>query len=163
MGGVHRVVAVSGDTMTWPPEWVRVLRSRWEAGDTASEIASRLSAMSQSPVTRNAVLGKVYRMRADGDLPPVRSGNRSEGEPIPVSISPSGIRINQAIATPGNWRAVPVNTWVEVKSDDTTVCVVTSNDRTIEDARSIVMGKLLLEAIVEGDEGVMAAFGVKSL
>jgi GcrA cell cycle regulator len=45
------------DTTTWPAERVAVLKSMWADGCSASVIAEELG------VTRNAVIGKVYRLK----------------------------------------------------------------------------------------------------
>jgi hypothetical protein len=49
----------------WPDDRVKQLIQRWEAGESASRIGKALGG-----VSRNAVIGKVKRLRASGTLVP---------------------------------------------------------------------------------------------
>ncbi|WP_409562664.1 GcrA family cell cycle regulator [Hyphomicrobium sp. MC8b] len=63
--------------MTWNPQRITILQSLWAEGRSASEIAASLGG-----VTRNAVIGKIYRLR----LPPklrVRRRRRRSAFPSP--------------------------------------------------------------------------------
>jgi GcrA cell cycle regulator len=53
--------------MSWTAERVELLRSLWSEGRSASVIAARLGS-----VTRNAVIGKVHRLRLSGHGTPSR-------------------------------------------------------------------------------------------
>lgn len=46
--------------MTWTVERVDELKAGWAAGDSCSQIAGRLG------ITRNAVIGKVHRLKLEG-------------------------------------------------------------------------------------------------
>lgn len=60
----------------WTPERVAALRTLWTQGLSAAEVARRLGG-----VTRNAVIGKVWRLRLSGGRPP--------GPPRPVRVARS--------------------------------------------------------------------------
>ncbi len=54
--------------MSWNEERVEKLKTWWAEGQTASQIADKLG-----NVSRNAVIGKVYRLGLSGRGRPVRS------------------------------------------------------------------------------------------
>lgn len=57
--------------MSWTDERVALLKKLWADGMSASQIANQLGG-----VTRNAVIGKVHRLRLSGRAKPASSGPR---------------------------------------------------------------------------------------
>ena len=70
--------------MSWTDERIEALRTMWEAGRTASQIAEELGG-----VSRNAVIGKAHRLNLQARPSPVRPNEASGGEP--VAIEPDSI------------------------------------------------------------------------
>ncbi len=65
--------------MAWTEERVELLTKLWAEGLSASQVASRLGG-----VTRNAVIGKVHRLRLSARAPSSRSGvPRARRTPVP--------------------------------------------------------------------------------
>jgi GcrA cell cycle regulator len=67
--------------MGWTEERIAALKSLWEEGLSASQIAARLGG-----VTRNAVIGKVHRLGLSGRPSPLRADPaRPEAKPASVA------------------------------------------------------------------------------
>ena len=64
--------------MSWTDERIETLRTMWEAGQTASQIAEALGG-----VSRNAVIGKAHRLGLQARPSPVRAN-----EPAPTPVAP---------------------------------------------------------------------------
>ena len=62
-------VAVAPEKAIWSEERVELLKKLWEQGLSASQIATQLAL----GVTRNAVIGKVHRLRLAGRATQPRS------------------------------------------------------------------------------------------
>jgi len=69
--------------MAWTDERIEQLKSMWEKGMTASQIADELGG-----VSRNAVIGKAHRLGLQARPSPVRDG-KDEGTPAVAPIVPS--------------------------------------------------------------------------
>lgn len=83
----------------WTPEAVELARSRYRAGDPASAIARDLSERGFA-VSRNAVLGKLYRLgELGGRVSALMAAQAAAGEGSDLSIS----------AKPPSQRGRPVN------------------------------------------------------
>lgn len=67
-------------TETWTEERVTRLRELWSQGKTASEIGAALGGIS-----RNAVIGKVHRLKLSGRPSPIRHRPTIEATPMPNS------------------------------------------------------------------------------
>src|ERR1700744_322764 len=75
------------DQMMWTDEGAELLKKLWTEGLSASQIAAELGG-----ITRNAVIGKVHRLRVSG-----RAQSTSNGGPRPRKArSPSMLRIGRA-------------------------------------------------------------------
>lgn len=68
--------------MSWTDERIDTLKTMWEAGQTASQIAEALGG-----VSRNAVIGKAHRLGLQSRPSPVKP-NEPVGAPAPVSAAP---------------------------------------------------------------------------
>ena len=67
--------------MSWTDERIETLKTMWEAGQTASQIADALG----EGVSRNAVIGKAHRLELQARPSPVKSNEVvAEVEQIPV-------------------------------------------------------------------------------
>ena len=69
--------------MSWTDERIDTLKTMWEAGQTASQIAEALG----GGVSRNAVIGKAHRLGLQARPSPVKSGE-VEAAPAPVVEAP---------------------------------------------------------------------------
>lgn len=70
--------------MAWTDERIAQLKSGWEGGMTASQIAEQLG----EGVTRNAVIGKAHRLGLEARPSPVKAGeDASVASPAPVAVS----------------------------------------------------------------------------
>jgi GcrA cell cycle regulator len=67
--------------MSWTDERIDMLKSLWEQGLTASQIAEDLGG-----VSRNAVIGKAHRLGLQSRPSPVKA-NELEAKPAPVSVA----------------------------------------------------------------------------
>jgi len=67
--------------MSWTEERIETLKTMWEAGQTASQIAEALGG-----VSRNAVIGKAHRLGLQARPSPVRSA--AEPEPVAAPAPP---------------------------------------------------------------------------
>lgn len=65
--------------MSWTDERVEVLKKLWMEGLSASQIAAELS----DGVTRNAVIGKVHRLKLSARAKPASTGDRSRAASRP--------------------------------------------------------------------------------
>jgi GcrA cell cycle regulator len=68
--------------MSWTDERIETLKTMWEAGQTASQIAEALGG-----VSRNAVIGKAHRLGLQSRPSPVKP-NEPEAVPQPVAEAP---------------------------------------------------------------------------
>ncbi len=64
--------------MSWTDERILNLTAMWNEGKSASEIAARLG-----DVTRNAVIGKVHRLKLDGRPSPIKGPVRPRVKKAP--------------------------------------------------------------------------------
>ena len=69
--------------MSWTDERIEALRTMWEAGRTASQIAEELGG-----VSRNAVIGKAHRLNLQARPSPVRPNEASGAEPVAIEPDP---------------------------------------------------------------------------
>jgi len=69
--------------MAWTDERIDTLKSMWEKGMTASQIAEKLGG-----VSRNAVIGKAHRLGLQSRPSPVKP-NDSEEKPAPKAAKPA--------------------------------------------------------------------------
>ena len=66
--------------MSWTDERIETLKSMWEAGQTASQIAEALGG-----VSRNAVIGKAHRLQLQARPSPVKP-NEPEAKAVPAPV-----------------------------------------------------------------------------
>ena len=80
--------------MTWTDERVELLKKLWADGLSASQIAAELGG-----VTRNAVIGKVHRLKLSARAKPTNSAPRARTAPrTPRRVaSPGGPPPNQPV------------------------------------------------------------------
>ena len=78
--------------MSWTDERVELLKKMWSEGQSASQIAKELGA-----VTRNAVIGKVHRLGLAGRATPSRPAKRPRPVSRPRLATSSG---SSAVARP---------------------------------------------------------------
>ena len=69
--------------MSWTDDRIEQLKTMWEAGQTASQIADALGG-----VSRNAVIGKAHRLGLQARPSPVRPNEPEAKAPEPVAPSP---------------------------------------------------------------------------
>ncbi|MBW6526172.1 GcrA family cell cycle regulator, partial [Sphingomonas sp. RHCKR7] len=70
--------------MSWTDERIDTLKTMWEAGQTASQIAEALGG-----VSRNAVIGKAHRLGLQSRPSPVTTKEESRAaEPAPAAAAP---------------------------------------------------------------------------
>ena len=62
--------------MSWTDERIETLKTMWEGGQTASQIADALGG-----VSRNAVIGKAHRLGLQARPSPVKSHDSTASEP----------------------------------------------------------------------------------
>ena len=73
--------------MSWTDERIDTLRTMWEAGQTASQIAEALGG-----VSRNAVIGKAHRLGLQARPSPVRANEPAAVEtPAPAPVAPAPV------------------------------------------------------------------------
>jgi GcrA cell cycle regulator len=77
--------------MSWTDERIDQLKSLWEQGMTASQIADALGG-----VSRNAVIGKAHRLGLQSRPSPVRSSDASSDEPAAPSPAPAAATVAAA-------------------------------------------------------------------
>lgn len=69
--------------MSWTEERIETLRTMWEAGQTASQIAEALGG-----VSRNAVIGKAHRLSLESRPSPVKANEPEEKAAAPAAPAP---------------------------------------------------------------------------
>ena len=77
--------------MSWTPERIETLKTMWEAGQTASQIAEALGG-----VSRNAVIGKAHRLELQARPSPVRPNEPVAEAPEPVLAAPAPDPVEEA-------------------------------------------------------------------
>ena len=84
--------------MAWTDERIALLKSGWEGGKTASQIAEQLG----EGVTRNAVIGKAHRLGLESRPSPVKSGDDAAEVVVaaPAAAPPPAPNVMAAPATP---------------------------------------------------------------
>ncbi|WP_439532919.1 GcrA family cell cycle regulator [Polymorphobacter sp.] len=84
--------------MAWTDERIAILKSGWESGMTASQIAEKLG----EGVTRNAVIGKAHRLGLESRPSPVKAGEEpaSQAEPVVAAPAPAPGPAPAAAPTP---------------------------------------------------------------
>ena len=97
--------------MTWTDERVALLKKLWMEGHSASQIAGELS----GGVTRNAVIGKVHRLKLSARAKPANVASRPKAPRATPPRRPSSGAGSAARAAPWgarqHWRA-----WREPKA-----------------------------------------------
>ena len=88
----------------WTPERVAALRTLWREGLSAAEVARRLGG-----VTRNAVIGKVWRLGLSGGRPPKppRPRRGAAGPPRRRPPARTGRRLPAGAPCPPPWDPGP--------------------------------------------------------
>jgi GcrA cell cycle regulator len=97
--------------MSWTDERIETLKTMWEAGQTASQIAEALGG-----VSRNAVIGKAHRLELQARPSPVRPNDpegktvvvaeavaapvEPEVEPVAVAVTPAPVAQPEPVAPP---------------------------------------------------------------
>lgn len=93
----------------WTDERTELAKRMWAGGSSASEIAAEIG----QGITRNAVVGKMHRMKLRGGRPPgvtpkaPRKRNRAAKRLLLPSIAPDEIPNLRPIAEV--WRGIPFN------------------------------------------------------
>ncbi|MBP0615850.1 GcrA family cell cycle regulator [Jiella mangrovi] len=83
--------------MGWTDERVEMLRQLWSEGHSASQIAEKLGG-----VSRNAVIGKVHRLKLESRMKPA-----VEAKPVPVAVAEQVVAAApRVVATPVAAQAV---------------------------------------------------------
>src|SRR5689334_24678284 len=86
MDSDYRTPQQERDPMNWTDERVELLRKLWSEGLSASQIAAQLGG-----VSRNAVIGKVHRLKLSGrgraTASPARQKKTVQGSSIQKSVS----------------------------------------------------------------------------
>jgi len=92
--------------MGWTEERVELLKKLWMEGLSASQIAAVLG----DGVTRNAVIGKVHRLKLSGRAKPVSSAPRVRSAPRPSRrvASPSGRSFGGMSSRPRSMGSAPM-------------------------------------------------------
>lgn len=80
--------------MSWTDERIDTLKTMWEAGQTASQIAEALGG-----VSRNAVIGKAHRLGLQSRPSPVKP-NEPAAAAAPVAIEPEPAPVEAALPPP---------------------------------------------------------------
>lgn len=70
--------------MSWTDERIEALKTMWEAGQTASQIAEALG----EGVSRNAVIGKAHRLGLQARPSPVKPNEPATAEPVVETLPP---------------------------------------------------------------------------
>ena len=106
--------------MSWTEERIETLRTMWEAGQTASQIAEALGG-----VSRNAVIGKAHRLGLQARPSPVKPNepDAKAAAPAPVAAPVTPPTPPAAAAAPTPARA-PVAAPAEAVEDDEAVAAV---------------------------------------
>ena len=85
--------------MSWSEERIDTLKTMWEAGQTASQIAEALGG-----VSRNAVIGKAHRLGLQPRPSPVKP-NEPDAAPAPARAAPAPAPVAEAAPAPAAPRA----------------------------------------------------------
>ncbi len=89
--------------MSWTDDRIEQLKSMWEAGQTASQIAEALGG-----VSRNAVIGKAHRLGLQARPSPVKPNEPEAKAPEPVVAPPPPPPVRE-VAAPEPRPIVPAN------------------------------------------------------
>ena len=84
--------------MSWTDERIETLKTMWEGGQTASQIAEALGG-----VSRNAVIGKAHRLGLQSRPSPVKPNEPAEVkkvDPAPIAPAPTPPPVAQEAAAP---------------------------------------------------------------
>ena len=100
-----------GRKSIWTDELVEQLLRLWEQGLSAKEIALKLG----HGLTRNAVIGKIHRLRADGKAPLRRQGTQPQAE-ASRKPAPRSRQGGTADATPATAGALALKPEAEEKA-----------------------------------------------
>lgn len=74
--------------MSWTDERIEQLKTMWEAGQTASQIAEALTG-----VSRNAVIGKAHRLGLQSRPSPVKPNEPTPPPPAPMPVDPEPVAV----------------------------------------------------------------------
>lgn len=96
--------------MSWTDERIEKLKSMWEKGMTASQIADELGG-----VSRNAVIGKAHRLDLQSRPSPVKGNDADGAKPEPRKAAASKARVTAPapaprVAAPAPRAAAPAHT-----------------------------------------------------
>jgi GcrA cell cycle regulator len=83
----------------WTPDKIRQLKSHWELGESATEIARRFGPQA----TKNMVIGKATRMK----LPKRESPIKRTAKPTPPAAPLADLQPSQCRFALGDWKAKP--------------------------------------------------------
>lgn len=81
--------------MSWTEERIEKLKSMWQKGMTASEIAAELGG-----VSRNAVIGKAHRLDLQARPSPVKGGDGENATPVRKAAAPAAPKVKPAAPAP---------------------------------------------------------------
>ncbi len=96
--------------MSWTDERIDTLKTMWEGGQTASQIAEALGG-----VSRNAVIGKAHRLGLQSRPSPVKANDPDAAKPAPVTApAPAPV----VVAAPPKVEPVPAPEVEEEEDDD---------------------------------------------
>ena len=88
--------------MSWTDERIDTLKTMWEAGQTASQIAEALGG-----VSRNAVIGKAHRLGLQSRPSPVKPNEPASAAPAPAEAEPVPAPVVAAEPAPAPVVAAP--------------------------------------------------------
>lgn len=129
--------------MNWTDERVESLRKLWAEGLSASQIAAQLGG-----VSRNAVIGKVHRLKLSG-----RGGSTAQAAQKKKSIPAQAAAVKAARPTPPSSRTVVTTsigaTALQAEFDAQPVTQVRPQMRAIENLAVPVSRKLMLVQLSE--------------
>ncbi|ACS50489.1 GcrA family cell cycle regulator [Bartonella grahamii] len=89
--------------MGWTCERVELLKKLWSEGLSASQIAAQLGG-----VSRNAVIGKVHRLKLPGRGKTAQGSARTQKPPVGSSPSSPRVRRNTSTVSPMNTSSVSI-------------------------------------------------------
>ena len=89
--------------MSWTDERIELLRTSWEAGQTASQIAEALGG-----VSRNAVIGKAHRLGLQSRPSPVKPNEPAAPAPAVASAAPPPAPPSAPLSVEPEHRVAPV-------------------------------------------------------
>jgi len=96
--------------MSWTDERIETLKTMWEAGQTASQIAEALGG-----VSRNAVIGKAHRLELQARPSPVKA---NEPEPVAAAPAPEPVAPPAPEPEPEIAAEAPEEPEIEAAADD---------------------------------------------